>query len=146
MQLNQLKRVHKNKISRQVGRGSKRGKTSGRGTKGQNSRSGHKKRPELRDIIKTIPKLRGRGKNSNKGFQVPFIPINLEVIEAKFAAGEEVNQKSLHEKGLIEMTKGKLPKVKVLGHGEISKKVTVSGCAVSADAKAAIEKAGGMVK
>ena len=146
MQLNTLKRVHKNKISRQVGRGSKRGKTSGRGTKGQNSRSGHKKRPELRDIIKTLPKLRGRGKNSFKGFQVALVPINVGTLESVYSAGGEVNPKTLLENGLIQMTKGRLPKVKILGHGEISKKVTITGCVISVDAKAKIEKAGGMVK
>lgn len=66
MQFHTLKPRTKNKKSRQVGRGGKRGKTSGRGTKGQNARAGRKKRPEMRDIIKRIPKLRGRGVNSLK--------------------------------------------------------------------------------
>jgi large subunit ribosomal protein L15 len=69
MQYHSLKRKTPNKKSRQVGRGGTRGKTSGRGTKGQNARAGHKNRPELRDFIKRIPKLRGRGKNSNKSIQ-----------------------------------------------------------------------------
>jgi len=47
-----------------VGRGGKRGKTAGRGTKGQNARAGRKKRPELRDIIKKLPKRRGYGAES----------------------------------------------------------------------------------
>lgn len=66
MQFHSLKRKTPNKKSRQVGRGGTRGKTSGRGTKGQNARAGNKKRPELRDFIKRVPKLRGRGKNSLK--------------------------------------------------------------------------------
>ena len=66
MQFHNLKRKTKNKRARQVGRGGTRGKTSGRGTKGQNARAGHKKRPELRDVIKKIPKLRGRGKSPLK--------------------------------------------------------------------------------
>lgn len=69
MQFHTLKRKTKNIKSKQVGRGGTRGKTSGRGTKGQNARAGHKNRPELRDFIKRVPKLRGRGKNSNKSFQ-----------------------------------------------------------------------------
>ena len=69
MQFHNLKRKTKNKQARQVGRGGARGKTSGRGTKGQNARAGHKKRPELRDIIKKIPKLRGRGKSSLKSIR-----------------------------------------------------------------------------
>ncbi len=59
MQIHNLKRVHKNKFDRIVGRGGKRGKTSGRGGKGQTARSGNKRRPELRDIIKRLPKNRG---------------------------------------------------------------------------------------
>jgi large subunit ribosomal protein L15 len=69
MQFHTLKRKTPNKKSKQVGRGGTRGKTSGRGTKGQNARAGRKKRPELRDFIKRVPKLRGRGKNSNKSRQ-----------------------------------------------------------------------------
>lgn len=69
MQLHELKSKTPRKKSRQVGRGGKRGKTAGRGTKGQNARAGRKKRPELRDFIKRFPKLRGRGKNSLKSFQ-----------------------------------------------------------------------------
>ncbi len=69
MQFHTLKRKTPNIRSKQVGRGGTRGKTSGRGTKGQNARAGRKKRPELRDFIKRVPKLRGRGKNSNKSIQ-----------------------------------------------------------------------------
>ncbi len=69
MQFHSLKRKTPNKKSRQVGRGGTRGKTSGRGTKGQNARAGRKKRPELRDFIKRVPKLRGRGKSSLKSRQ-----------------------------------------------------------------------------
>lgn len=69
MQFHTLKPKTKRKKAKQVGRGGTRGKTSGRGTKGQNARAGHKKRPELRDFIKRFPKLRGRGKNSNKSIQ-----------------------------------------------------------------------------
>jgi len=69
MQFHNLKSKTKRKHSRQVGRGGTRGKTAGRGTKGQNARAGRKKRPELRDIIKRVPKLRGRGKSSLKSFR-----------------------------------------------------------------------------
>lgn len=69
MQYHTLKSKTKNIKSKQVGRGGKRGKTSGKGTKGQNARAGRKKRPELRDFIKRFPKLRGRGKSSFKSFQ-----------------------------------------------------------------------------
>lgn len=59
MQIHNLKRQHKNKGDRIVGRGGKHAKTSGRGGKGQTARSGNKRRPELRDIIKRLPKNRG---------------------------------------------------------------------------------------
>ena len=59
MQIHNLKRTHKNKRDRLVGRGGRRGKTAGRGGKGQTARDGNKRRPELRDIIKRLPKNRG---------------------------------------------------------------------------------------
>lgn len=64
MQIHNLKRTHKNKKDRIVGRGGKHAKTSGRGGKGQTARAGNKRRPELRDIIKKLPKLRGYKFNS----------------------------------------------------------------------------------
>ncbi|HVY35840.1 MAG TPA: uL15 family ribosomal protein, partial [Candidatus Paceibacterota bacterium] len=70
----------KNKKKKTVGRGSKRGKTSGRGTKGQKARAGHRIRPHIRDIIKKLPKLRGRGKNSNKPFRLKPAAVNLMMI------------------------------------------------------------------
>lgn len=69
MQFHTLKRKNPNKKARQVGRGGTRGKTAGRGTKGQNARAGRKKRPEIRDTIKRVPKLRGRGVSSLKSLQ-----------------------------------------------------------------------------
>ncbi len=59
MQIHNLKRIHRNKKGRIVGRGGKHGKTSGRGGKGQTARAGSKCRPEIRDIIKKLPKNRG---------------------------------------------------------------------------------------
>ena len=59
MQLHQIKRQHPYKKPKLVGRGGKRSKTSGRGTKGQKARAGHKIRPAVRDVIKRLPKKRG---------------------------------------------------------------------------------------
>lgn len=71
MQIHNLKRTHKNKKDRLVGRGGKHAKTSGRGGKGQTARAGNKRRPELRDIIKKLPKNRGyRFKSIQKIFTV----------------------------------------------------------------------------
>jgi large subunit ribosomal protein L15 len=114
MQFHNLKKNKANRKSKQVGRGGTRGKTSGRGTKGQNARSGRKKRPEMRDIIKRLPKLRGRGKNFLKSrFEKP-IAINISRVKAHFKEGEEITAKALLEKGLIKTKSGKLPKIKVL--------------------------------
>jgi large subunit ribosomal protein L15 len=143
MQINNLKRVHPNKRSVQVGRGSKRGKTSGRGGKGQTARAGHKIRPEIRDMIKRIPKLRGRGKNIFQSFQLKRAPVNLNLIEKHFAAGETVNAEALIKKGLVQSSKGG---VKILATGEITKGLKFSGCFISAPAKVKIEKVGGTIQ
>ena len=66
MQIHNLKRKNKNKKDRLVGRGGKHAKTSGRGGKGQTARAGNKRRPELRDIIKKLPKKRGYRFNTHR--------------------------------------------------------------------------------
>lgn len=129
-----------------VGRGGKRGKTSGRGGKGQTARAGNKKRPELRDFIKRIPKLRGRGKSSHKSIETKPVVINLQAIEKLFKAGDVVSEKTLIEKKGITTYEGNIPHVKILAQGEITKKLTFEGVKVSNEAKAKIEKAGGTVK
>jgi large subunit ribosomal protein L15 len=145
MQSNQLKRIHPNKKRMIVARGGKRGKTSGRGGKGQSARAGNKRRPEWRDIIKRLPKLRGRGKNSNKPFQeVPFIT-NLITIEKIFSTNDQITPTILVEKGIISTQSGKIPLVKILGDGEITKAVKVSGCYLSKSAIEKINKAGGTI-
>lgn len=146
MQFHTLKRTHKNKRSQQVGRGGKRGKTSGRGGKGQTARAGHKIYPQMRDAIKRIPKLRGRGKSSFKSFAIKPIVVNLELLEAHFENGATVTPEALLTNGIISKKSGRMPKIKILGRGTISKKLTVSGCSISATAKAAVEKAGGEVR
>ncbi len=83
MQFHTLKARTKRRHARQVGRGGTRGKTSGRGTKGQNARAGHKKRPEIRDFIKRVPKLRGRGKSSLKSFQIKARGAELKTLLAR---------------------------------------------------------------
>ncbi|MFA6445833.1 MAG: 50S ribosomal protein L15 [Candidatus Paceibacterota bacterium] len=127
-----------------VGRGGKRGKTSGRGTKGQKARAGHKIRPEIRDMIKRLPKLRGYAFKSPN--DVPVCPVNLSAIESAFKAGETVSSQTLVAKGIVSLFKGKQPVIKILSSGEIAKKINFVGCAVSASAKAKIEKVGGTVK
>ena len=145
MQLHELKRKTPNKRVQRVGRGGKRGKTSGRGTKGQDARSGHKKRPEISEILKKLPKMRGYAFNS---IQDAALVVNLKALEATFKAGDVVNAKTLAERGLVRVRKNAqtLPTIKILGDGELTKKLTIAGCKVSASAKAAIEKAGGSIE
>lgn len=148
MQTNTLKARTPRITSARVGRGGKRGKTSGRGTKGQKARSGHKLRPEMRDLIKKIPKLRGHGKNRSRTVRinrVVYMPVNLAVLEAAFEAGDTVTPAVLVKKGIIKIRGNKVPSVKILGAGELTKKLSLSNVAASATAKAAVEKAGGSI-
>ncbi len=145
MQTNQLKRLNKNKKRMIVARGGKRGKTAGRGGKGQTARAGNKRRPEWRDIIKKLPKLRGRGKNSNKSFAPRNAVVNLSIIEESFLVGDSITPTVLIQKGLVGLDSGVNPKVKILGDGELTKAFKFSGCLISGSAKAKIEKAGGSV-
>ena len=148
MQLHQLKPKNKRTQAVRIGRGGKRGKTSGRGGKGQTARAGNSTRPEMRDIIKKLPKLRGFGKNRartvNNERVLPIV-INVSVLEASFDAGTAVSPKALVAAGLIRNKRGLSPLVKILGNGELTKKFTVTGCTVSASAREKIEKAGGSV-
>lgn len=146
MQLHTLKPKTKRKKIQRVGRGGTRGKTAGRGTKGQNARAGRKKRPELRDFIKRYPKLRGRGISSLKAFRLKPISVNLKLIEDSFSNGDTVSKAVLVEKKLISAKKGSSAKVKVLGTGELTKKIVFEGVEVSDAAKAKIEAAGGEIK
>ena len=140
-----FRRIHKNKKDVSVGRGGKRGKTSGRGTKGQKARSGHKIRPEIRDMIKRIPKLRGHGKNSNHMIGDKPMAVSLSVINAAFQAGADITPTVLAEKGLIRSRESSSARVKILG-GEITKKMNFWNVLTSSSAKAAIEKAGGKIE
>ncbi len=146
MQLHNVKRKTKNKKSVQVGRGGTRGKTSGRGTKGQKARSGRKLRPEMRDIIKKLPKLRGYDFNSRHNKPIVLTLANLQ---KNTKAGDVVNVAFLIENKIASIAKGKNPVVKILGNKKDSSfahKITVEGIKVSAGVKSAIEKAGGEVK
>jgi large subunit ribosomal protein L15 len=146
MQSHTLKRAHPNKSRRIVGRGGKHAKTSGRGTKGQNARAGHKKRPEIRDFIKRIPKLRGRGKNINTSVWTKPSVVNVGLLNALCKDGDTISPATLVKFNVLQSVHGKLPKVKILGTGELTKKLVFEGCDVSASAKALIEKAGGTIK
>jgi large subunit ribosomal protein L15 len=121
------------------GESSGHGKTSGRGGKGQTARSGSSIRIGFEGgqmpLIRRIPK---RGFN-NARHTVEYIPVNLESLNS-FDEGARVDFKLLREHGFAN---GTLSKIKILGGGELSKKLTVSAHAFSASAKAKIEAKGG---
>ena len=143
MQTHTVKRNLKEKSHVQLGRGGRHGKTSGRGGKGQTARAGNKRRPELRDAIKKIPKLRGYKFAS---IQNTFYAINLDALNTAYNAGEVVSLETLMAKKVVRVKGGNNPRVKILARGTLTKKITVKGCTLSATAKAAIEKVGGTVE
>ncbi len=148
MQLHELAAHSSRQTAKRIGRGGKRGKTSGRGHKGQLARAGNSTRPEMRDIIKKLPKLRGHGVNRADVVNAErklAVPVNLNMLERHFAAGATVSPASIVAAGIIKAKGKKNPLVKILGQGELTKKITVQNCTVSATAKAKIEEAGGKV-
>ena len=143
MQIHQLKRTSKLMKGKYIGRGGKRGTTSGRGTKGQLARTGHKLRPEIRDVIKKLPKLRGYRFKSR---QEKMCPVNLCDIEKTFEVGAVITAEELVNKELVNMKGGFIPVVKILGTGNITKKMSFIGMEMSASAKEKIEKVGGEIR
>lgn len=129
MQLHQLKPLHKSRKEKRIGRGGKRGTYSGRGIKGQKARAGHRIRPQERDIIKKIPKLRGY---KFKSFHSKPAIVNLSNLEETFQNGDTVSPETLYEKRLVNRIKGKMPKVKILGRGEVTKSFTFKNVIMSA--------------
>ncbi len=142
MQLNNLK-PKKNKTSKRIGRGGKKGTYSGKGMKGQSSRAGRKMQPSIREMIKRYPKLRGYRHAKQEKLEVA---LNLLVLDKNFKDGDTVSPITLLEKHVIATMKGKTPKVKILSTGEITKKLIFEKIAMSESAKAKIEKAGGSIK
>ncbi|MEE1350942.1 MAG: 50S ribosomal protein L15 [Clostridia bacterium] len=141
MRLEELKpangSTHRKKI---VGRGigSGVGKTSGKGHKGQNARSGGGVRPGFEGgqmpLYRRLPK-----RGFTNIFAKKYVSVNVEVLD-KFNDGDEVTAESLLQKGIISKT---LDGVKILGRGEVTKKLTVKVAKISESAKEKIEKAGG---
>ncbi len=143
MQLDELKRKTPNKTKKRVGRGGIRGKTSGRGTKGQKARAGHRIRPDFREKLKKLPKLRGY---SQKSIASDVLVVNVSALEKMFASGDTITPAVLIARGVVDARKGAMvPMVKILGTGDLTKKFTIVGCLASASARGKIEKAGGSV-
>ena len=135
-----------NKNPKRVGRGSSSGlgTTAGKGNKGQQSRSGGKTYVGFEGGQMPLYRRIAHKGFSNYPFKKAYVCINVEVLDANFNDGDVVDQVSLAAKGFISAKNPAL--VKVLGNGEITKKLTVVVDKVSESAKAKIEKAGGSVK
>lgn len=128
MQLYQLRSQYNKKKKKRIARGGKRGTYSGRGIKGQKSRSGHKIKPQERDLIIRIPKHRGF---RNKSLREKSLIINIGELEKKLEFLKSLPKKT---------------KIKILGRGEIKKPVEVNGWEISKSAKQKIEAVGGKIK
>ena len=144
MQLHQLKPIHKIKKRKRVGRGGKRGTYSGQGLKGQKARSGKRLKPAIREFIKRYPKLRGYNQKSTPTL-IFGVEVNLDILEKKFGSDEKITPRILLEKGIVHRIKGRIPEVKILGKGEISKPLIVEGCQISKSARDKVAKAGGKI-
>ena len=150
LSLSNLKPAQKRRARKRVGRGlgSGKGRYSGRGIKGQKSRSGsHTMRPGFEGgqmpIYMRLPKQRGpysKDAMSIGPHRTSTVPVNLRDLERVFDDGAEATLEAMVEKGLIKNTR---TDVKVLGQGELTKKLAVTAHAFSASAREKIEQAGG---
>jgi len=152
LNLSNLKPAQSRRARKRVGRGlgSGKGRYSGRGIKGQKSRSGsHKMRPGFEGgqnpIYMRLGKLRGQYSKDAMPVgphRTQTVPVNVAALEERFDAGAEVTPESLVEKGVLKNTK---IDVKILGKGDLAKKLSVTAHAVSASAREKIEAAGGTI-
>lgn len=133
--------THKKKI---VGRGSSSGlgKTSGKGHKGQQARSGGKVYAGFEGGQMPLYRRVAKRGFSNYPFKKEYYTVNLSVLEERFNDGDTVNRESLIQKGLLKKCK---LLVKILGNGDITKKLTVDVDKISISAREKIEKAGGTI-
>jgi len=129
------------KKSKRVGRGisAGQGKTAGRGTKGQNARTGRGIKPYFEGgqlpLVRRLPHTRG----FTNIWRVDYEVVNLEALDTQFDAGAEVTPEALVERGLVQHPEH----VKVLGNGVLNKALNVKAHAFSASAKEKIAAAGG---
>jgi len=152
LNLSNLKPAQARKDRKRIGRGlgSGKGRYSGRGIKGQKSRSGsHKMRPGFEGGQNPIYMRLGKQRGPYSKDAMPMgphrtstAPVNVATLEERFDAGAEVTPESLVEKGVLKNTR---TDVKILGNGELKKKLAVTAHAVSATAREKIEAAGGSI-
>ncbi|MCK4967522.1 MAG: 50S ribosomal protein L15 [Candidatus Aenigmarchaeota archaeon] len=148
LSLNNLQRptkLKKKQIRRGRGNSSNRGTYSGRGQKGQRSRSGGKGGLKLLGFkinLRQTPKIGGFKSKRER----PII-VNLNVLDKNFSTGDKITPQILEKKKIIKQQKGKREdiKIKILGQGEIKKKLIIQNCQISATARQKIVKAGGKV-
>ena len=152
LSLSNLKPAQKRRARKRIGRGlgSGKGRYSGRGIKGQKSRAGsHTMRPGFEGgqmpIYMRLPKQRGPYSKDAMPMgphRTHTVPVNLRDLERVFDDGAEATLEAMVEKGLIKNTR---TDVKVLGQGELTKKLAVTAHSFSATAREKIEQAGGSV-
>ena len=146
MELSKLTKITKRSSKRLgQGHGSGRGKTGGRGTKGQNAKG---KRPLSFEggavpLIKRLPFMRGKGKN--KSFRKKPVIVNLKVLNLFFKKGDSVDLESLIKKKIVDGKDARILGVKILGDGEISTPLTIK-LPISKSAAKKIEKSGGKIE
>lgn len=135
--------IHKHRKRRRVGRGpgSGSGKTAARGHKGQRSRTGHSQNAVFQGgmmpLVRRIPK-----RGFTNSFALTVTAVNVGDLETVFEAGEEVTPQSLRDKSLA---KGRYDILKVLGDGELTKKLKVTAHRFSKSAQEKIQQAGGEI-
>ncbi|MGI5897733.1 MAG: 50S ribosomal protein L15 [Candidatus Dojkabacteria bacterium] len=138
----------KNRImkSKRLGRGygsGVGGHTVGRGTKGQKSRSGHKSLQFFEGgnvpFFRRMPKYKG----FNRKFKEEASAVNVGTLEKYFESGDTVSPENLKSKGIV---KKNSKKIKILGNGDLKKKLTIEGIELSTTAIEKIKKSGGVIK
>jgi large subunit ribosomal protein L15 len=147
LQLNNLTPLVKKR--KRVGRGGSRGGTSGKGHKGQKARSGGYVRAGFEGGQMPLFRRSPKSGFTNANFKKEVEVINLEQINAFFEDGAHVDREALVQKGLLKTknsAQGAARMLKILGKGDLAKKVTITADAFSASAVSAIEKLGGKVQ
>jgi large subunit ribosomal protein L15 len=136
--------IVKNRSRKRIGRGvgSKTGKTAGRGSKGHTSRSGYSRHPMFNGGDTPIY-MRTPKRGFNNRFAVTVVGVNVGAIDAAFNAGDEITPSAIRAKGLVKV---RFDELKILGDGEVTKKLKFVVTRISESAKQKIEAAGGSVE
>jgi len=137
--------IQKRKKRKRIGRGpgSGHGKTSGRGHKGEGSRRGHSQRLGFAGGQMPLFRLVAKRGFNNSAFATKVAAINLYALEEAFNDGDEITPELLKKRGIAQ---GKFEEVKILGEGELTKKLTVKAHRFSKSAEEKIKASGGSVE